>query len=66
MQDKQKSKITFKQRKKKQGHSKRKKVNVYCIDIQNFLRLSRTWHTQQISWHTFARCIRDMSHPVLT
>ena len=48
-----------------QGRGKRKKVKVYYIGVQNFVRLLETRHTQQISWRTFFRYARDLLHPGL-
>ena len=44
------------------GKVKRKKVKVYYIGVQNFVRLPETWRTQQICWRLFVRCARDLSH----
>ena len=32
---------------------------MYYNGTQNFVRLLETWCTQQISWRTFACCVRD-------
>ena len=47
--DKEKYKIIFNQW-KRQGQRRRKKVKVYFIAVQTFVRLSQTWHTQQTCW----------------
>lgn len=50
----------------KLGQSKRKKVEVYYIGVQNFLWLLELWHTQQICWRKFVSCIHYLLHPAIT
>ena len=48
---------------KKAGQSRRKKVKLYFISVQNFVRIPKFWCTKTIYWRTRVRCVRDFSHP---
>ena len=39
---------------------KESKSMLYCIGIQNFVWYPKTWHTQQICWHTVVGCVCNL------
>ena len=47
------------------GQSKREKVKVCFIGVQNFIRFPETRRMQQICRRTFVSCVCDLSHSVI-